>query len=1223
MRVKQLQIQGFKSFKDKTVVRFDHQVTGVVGPNGCGKSNIVDAFFWVMGEQSYKHMRGTGTQDLIFNGSSKYSPSGMAEGTLTLEVTDADPEISPSGASSTELITSGVRKKDIAITRRVYRSGEGEYFINGVSCRLKDIQEFFLDTGVGAKGYSIIEQGQIGKIVNSKPEDRRSLIEDAAGIAKYKLRKKESLKKIEIARANLSRLNDLIQEIERSLTSLERQAQKAARYKELRSELVDKETRWSRRKVRSLRKAMDRYQQEKSELEHTLESARAQLATLEVNSETSRLEQVELQNKLDTAQNHLQQLSSDLTREQSLLELSRQRHSDLLQQKDRVETQAQEIQDQLAVDLERQETMSVLAQSMSAEVESARDHLAQLEAKVRNEKDTLRAHELQVVDARRELHACHQKTSELRAKQASFLSREEQCREAVSTLHDQEAQINQDLLIGQEEQSVAHGKLDEAEALVAASQARLQESIDEHRELSSSWKLLDQELSRVRTENVKAKAKLDSLLELNAAGEGLSEGAKKLINGLREGGAYHGLQDRVLVLLGEIDIAQGSEALVSAALADQIDTIIAKDHSAVSELIQLTAGSFDGRFPLWFANNNHELPRKNAFIEQDGLSPILDLISTKTPESKKFCDSLLGDTFVVDQLANWITSPAISDLVAKNPALRLIDQSGAIWSVNQGLFVLGQSSKKSAAERVIERQRDITRARSVLDESSELLSQVELRSSELRCTLDEIESARTLADANLRSQQNELVAIRSELYRCDQNVQQLSNRRGQILSDRVRNADRLSDASLELQTISELLVEAETNAYEAEQKLTLKEEELQAFQAAQSSSDQEAQGKRLDLVSLDVRHQSLCKELSAIEAAITNAKRRLVDSHAMLQGLTDELESKTGGQENRQLTIDQLVKSINEAKQDVFLVKDRLEFLSASSLESSSQIRDLHRSTQGATEAAGAISVAMEKALGELTFVVQSMEDKYGAGCLDDSRFTGQLEFEDPIVPTELSAEEEAQLTEDVETLREKIRRLGEVNLAAMEEYEETKKRFDHLVRERADLDQSICNLEEAIEHINKTSEDRFRKTFEAIAERYERLCPIVFGGGRAKLTLVYPEGSNDILEAGVDLLAQPPGKTILNIGALSGGEKALTALALIFSIFMVKPSPFCLLDEVDAPLDDANIGKFNALLREMSAKSQFIVITHNKKTMELNDALYGVTMEEPGVSKVVSIELR
>jgi chromosome segregation protein len=337
-----------------------------------------------------------------------------------------------------------------------------------------------------------------------------------------------------------------------------------------------------------------------------------------------------------------------------------------------------------------------------------------------------------------------------------------------------------------------------------------------------------------------------------------------------------------------------------------------------------------------------------------------------------------------------------------------------------------------------------------------------------------------------------------------------------------------------------------------------------------------------------------------------------------------EKDQHHGGDQGVEEKIEELVGTLSKTQQELSEVRSRLDQSSSRLNDSLSKIKALHHRGDEQTARSNTLAIESEKVTGELTHLRQNLEEKYGSGCFEQPIASAiQEEMSEPVVTAEMTAEDEKTLHEEVESLRERIRRLGEVNTMAIEEYEELHKRFEHLAAERTDLEKSMQNLRDAIEHINQTSEDRFRKAFEAIANRFERLFPIVFGGGNAHLSLVYPEGSTDILDAGVDILAQPPGKKIVNIGLLSGGEKALTAISLVFAIFMVKPSPFCVLDEVDAPLDDSNIGKFNALLREMAARSQFIVITHNKKTMELNDALYGVTMEEPGVSKMVSIELR
>ncbi|MCM2323797.1 MAG: hypothetical protein NDJ90_11110, partial [Oligoflexia bacterium] len=424
-------------------------------------------------------------------------------------------------------------------------------------------------------------------------------------------------------------------------------------------------------------------------------------------------------------------------------------------------------------------------------------------------------------------------------------------------------------------------------------------------------------------------------------------------------------------------------------------------------------------------------------------------------------------------------------------------------------------------------------------------------------------------------------------------------------------------------------IENELNAFtnirsELEERIATGEAELSVKETEARSLESELQVLRVQEASLRERASSLKRELEAGRTLVADRERRLSEVNRALQRATTEQEQFNGSESSTELKIEELTAQLAVARDKLAVIKDRIEQSSAKVNAALNRIKELHHTGDAKTAEANGLALEFEKISSEIAHLTQNLEEKYGPGCLERPVTAPiQEEMTEPVVTAEMSAEEEQLLGEEVERLRERIRRLGDVNPEAVEQFEEQKKRFDYLAGEKADLERSIENLQDAIEHINKTSEERFRKAFEAIADRFEKLFPIIFGGGQARLSLVYPEGSTDILEAGVDILAQPPGKKIVNIGLLSGGEKALTAVSLIFAIFMVKPSPFCVLDEVDAPLDDANIGKFNALLREMSVKSQFILITHNKKTMELNDTLYGVTMEEPGVSKMVSIELQ
>ena len=479
--------------------------------------------------------------------------------------------------------------------------------------------------------------------------------------------------------------------------------------------------------------------------------------------------------------------------------------------------------------------------------------------------------------------------------------------------------------------------------------------------------------------------------------------------------------------------------------------------------------------------------------------------------------------------------------------------------------------------------------------------------------------------------QNELQELQIQAAGIERDVHQttraLKDAEGQLQSiqrEIAQTADEESRARADREKIEGRIAEItaarsglESSIAEGEGELASKDAEFRQYEA-------ELQAIRVEEASLRERATSLRRELEAGRALISDRQRRLTEINRTLERAAHEREEFSGGESDLEQRIQELTGVLGEARAELATVKNRIEESSAKLNSGLDQIKDLHKNGDQKTADSNQLALELEKLGSDLSHLVQNLEEKYGPGCLERPVTSPiQEEMTEPVVTAEMTAEEEQALGEEVERLRERIRRLGEVNVMAIEEFEELKKRYDFLLTEKKDLEHSIENLQEAIEHINKTSEERFKKAFEAIADRFERLFPIIFGGGHAKLSLVYPEGSSDILDAGVDILAQPPGKKIVNIGLLSGGEKALTAVSLIFAIFLVKPSPFCVLDEVDAPLDDANIGKFNALLREMSAKSQFILITHNKKTMELNDTLYGVTMEEPGVSKMVSIEMQ
>lgn len=1240
MRVKRLEIQGFKSFKDKTIIHFDHGITGIVGPNGCGKSNIVDAFFWVMGEQSYKHMRGSGSDDLIFNGSSKYSPLGMAEATMVLESETIDTENAAAGAS-TEDTQPHFKTKEIAVTRRLYRGGEGEYFINGVSARLKDIHELFMDTGVGAKGYSVIEQGQIGKIVNSKPEERRLLIEEAAGIAKYKARKKESLRKLEAAQGNLSRLNDVIQEIERTLASLDRQAQKARQYRKYKDELLDKEMTWGRRKILVLRQKLESLRRQKDVLEQEVIGLKAELQTQENNIEVDRIAQLTETKEAEVLQAKIQQLADDLAHEKSALDLSRRRQSDLAAQLQSLETEKEGLEESITSETERlqsaeseAEEAQVSFQTVSIKVQELDEQVRQ----VRQEADiSRRSHD----QKKRDLMNGISQTSHLSSKAASLLGRIESANAQVQRLSQQiEIQVEKVNSLREEVERItvkAEETRQTCEALRLDHQSQNQTCKEQEELLRQTEKERDQ-AHRTWTQ---LRSKLESLEELEQAREGFGDASKAALEWAKQSGA----SEKLIPLADLLEVQSGYETAIEGWFESRLEQLISLDAPVAMQALQRVRDEKSGRVAVQVGNTQPiqvgtSGTQTRALLEKYGFKVVGELTDFVTiPEN-----ATAGHEFAMRTISNvWVVESfdPMAEFLASGDSAQLgcwaiVSTTGDALDSNGTLR--GGSSTTEGAGSAIRRKRAIADLKKQTTEARARHQALEEAVVEGKAKIEELRARVQQILGEVQSLQVESAAYDRDIHQMNRALKDAENQLAHLEGELV---DVQNDAESAREQHSEIEVELQqiiSSRAELEQSISEEEAILQAKEVEVRSQESELQVLRVSEASMRERSQSLRRELESGRALIADRKRRLTEIDRTLDRATSERAHFTGNESQIAEKVEELTLSLAASREMLSGVKDRIEQSSAQVNIAMEQIKDLHKSSDRKTSQANQLALEIEKISSDTSHLIQNLEEKYGPGCLDrpvqatppetETPIEGALATESTVAPeapalTEMSAEEEQVLFEEVERLRERIRRLGDVNPEAVEQFEESKKRYDYLTHEKSDLERSIENLQEAIEHINKTSEDRFRRAFEAIADRFERLFPIIFGGGQAKLSLVYPEGSADILEAGVDILAQPPGKKVVNIGLLSGGEKALTAVSLIFAIFMVKPSPFCVLDEVDAPLDDANIGKFNALLREMSAKSQFIVITHNKKTMELNDTLYGVTMEEPGVSKMVSIELK
>jgi chromosome segregation protein len=1209
MRIRRLELQGFKSFKDKTVIHFDDGITGIVGPNGCGKSNVVDAFFWVMGEQNARLLRGQSMNDLIFSGADKAPPASYAEVTLILEMPgDISGPGAPAGASASPVT---LPTREVSITRKLYRSGECDYFMNRVPCRLRDIQELFMDTGVGSRGYSIIQQGQIAKIVQAKPEDRRTMIEEVAGIVKYKTRRKESTRKLESTQQNLLRVTDVINELETQKRQMERQADKARKYKEWREKLQDIELRfnalkWEDHSARFHQLELEIEQLSAEDLALTAAREAAETQISQMRLELAQASQVaeEFQRKWMDSASALNNTENDLKYSQKNLEDAKLAFA------------------QLEKDSEEQR---VLVESLTAEYEALALEAATITEQFAAAEAYRQEQEQTASDRKREAETTESRAEEARKKLFTTGSELEKARSAASFAEQRLGELAEELeritLERQERETYVDGA--RAEKAVASEKVSLAKSEAEElrargKELSESIAQKNREvqeqrkeISRIGSEQARLRATHSALEEQKRRHENSSKGVRAVFQEILP--QHADLQGSVNGTLADLlDVDSGMESAAEAALGRSLDLVLTTDagaHARLGEALKVAAAgraAFADVKKLATALQAPAVFEAPADLAGDVKGPLAHFVRLQNAEAAPVLEHLLANVIAVS------SSRAASTLSERFPALTFVTVDGEIF---RGGWYMEGGDKSSGA--YVGRNREIAELAEKVEAIALDLEAAQAKLTALEGEAQALEAERRAGEEAHRSKQSEISSLVSE----DATLAARLAETERALSRFLLDSGRLETERDRLQA-SEKDARAKIFAFETERGAL----EMEVSRLASSLAETRAAWETAQQALVDARvkaanlqdqkntfetrrrqnEMALNQHRNRIESMLENARRRQAESEETTVRIV-ELQAKV---ENERA-------AVVEAEQTYRHARDRFDFLNNGVEEQRTVVQDHANRERG-----------LKERLLELRLEHQKVTDAREALAVNTLERYGLVLAEYALQPETM---EQVQLLRDggegvinevkneVTLLHEKIRKLGDVNPAAVEEYDAIVERYNLLSTQKADLEKAMKDLTDTVEKINKVSRDRFERAFGETNEHFKRVFPVIFGGGHATLALTNPE---DLLETGVDITAQPPGKKPQNINLLSGGEKTLTALSLLFSIFLVKPSPFCLLDEVDAPLDDANIGRFNALLREMSKRSQFIIITHNKRTMELNDKLYGVTMEDAGVSKMVSIQL-
>ncbi len=1251
MYLKALKLHGFKSFADSTTLQFEPGVTAVVGPNGCGKSNIADAIRWVLGEQSAKALRGGKMQDVIFEGADTRKAAQICE--VSLLLTDCEKQL-------------GSEFHEIEIMRRVHRDGQSEYSFNGQLCRLKDIQKLFMDTGVGRTSYSIMAQGQIDQILSSKPEERRAVFEEAAGITKYKSQRREAMQKLALTDQNLARVADVIGEVARQIGSLRRQASKAMRYKRINHRLRHLALAWSgyhhgqlaatlaelEAKVGTLRAAADERRVSFEGQEAALAESRAQRNRLNQRVQDAQQAVYDVRSQKEAAENAANLAQIKRSGLEDRLASSRSNLGEVEMQlrevSAQVDTGAQDKQLQLellggsdAVFQQRNREQAIVEGELSRleqDLNQAKFHLLQLESTVARLRTDCSGYE---VDQKTSVHKHDSLAQELegvRQQQAAAAQlaaeTDARCEEAAA----EKSRANSDTQAAQQTLTGLTGEFREA-------QRKLQE-IDRH---------LAQRTARLRL-----------LQQLQERWEGFGEGAKAILQG-RLDAALAGAKITPITygLAVQPEFGKAVEAILGAAA----EAISVSDLATAKRILAQLEAEQIGSAVLRVTEFG--LRTEGAFELPAGLVPAAQAVGDTDPAHPAL--GVLRESYIADDLGAflefWKANPAFPFLAVASRKGDLVDRRGLIYG--------GHHSSKRAAHSIVQREIDLRETAKLLaddqkahDEQKAIIDGLTARLAEAELTIEQCRATVLTATQNLasvqaeqRSAQRNVADIAGRLARMEgelaaleharneaharwekaqvgltvadtaagaqrEKIRQLETRIVEVRTDRDVKRETLGQARLELaerrqkvEVIDRGLGEMERRRQQLSELLVQRQTEIEAWTEQTVELERESVGQRS-------RAAQLAETFGVTQEQVEKVRVELVDVERGINGLESAQHAVREESESAHEELSAHEVKLAETRQRAqFLAEDILrEFQTAvSMIDWKQQIWHSDDEPEGIKpldlddddDETGAVGLAAAAALPES--VSEPRPDAAATPALAPKRRRtkkdkGEATAEDLQA---LESTDWVALKAEVEALRQRLNSMGAVNLVAIEEYAELKQRHDFLAAQVNDLTTAKAGLIKAIDEINQTSLQQFQVTFEQIRKNFEYTFQTLFGGGRAHLDLIQAE---DILESGIEIVAQPPGTKLKGITLLSGGQKTLTAVALLFALYMVKPSPFCLLDELDAPLDESNIGRFTDLLKKFVNESQFIIITHNKRTVSAAQAIYGVTMEERGVSKTVSM---
>lgn len=1158
MHLKNIKLSGFKSFVDPTTVPFTKNLIAVVGPNGCGKSNIVDAIRWVMGESSAKTLRGESMADVIFNGSTARKPVGQASVQLTFD--NSDGSIGGEYAEYSE----------IAIKRVASRDGTSSYYLNNTKCRRKDITDVFLGTGLGPRSYSVIEQGMISRFIEAKPDDLRVYMEEAAGISKYKERRRETETRIRHTRENLDRVEDLRDEIGKQLEKLQRQAKAAERYKVLKQDERLNKAQLFALQWKALNEQVENFTQIISQAEVTIEERVAEQRHIGTEIESLRELQIDASDEMNEVQSRYYGLGAEIAKIEQSITHHRERFQQLQEDKERIEESVTELQSNTQEDRQRLQTF--------------REELIQVEPKFTTAKAGRDASRESLQQAEENMQAWREEWNQFAEQAAQTLQQAEVEQTRIRHNEQRITELSKRIENLQHEQQ----QLDFSELQLtiedlaqdkAETELKAEQVSEELQTINEQLTHERQQVESVTTEWDDAKEKLQTakgrFASLNALQQAaLGDQDDKVVAWL-EKNELHGKQR----LAQQLTVAEGWEKATETVLGTHLEAICVDDFDAVEQLLTDTP---DGTFEFVIANSN-----SSSALNAERLS------------------SKVSGSNAVNNLLNSIY--CVADLAAAKQ-LRSQLQAGESVITQDGIW-LGQAwlrvaKDKDAKAGVLQRENQLSQLKVEIAELEAKVEQCQQQVTDSKEQARQLESQKEILQQEANSVNQRLAQVRAEHDVKQQQLQQGTQRAGRIEQE-------LADQQQKLAESQQALTEAKNN-----------------WQHALSHSEQHANQKQ-DLELMGEQHKQRLTHIR--EQARTDAEQchqlevRVEQLRPQIETLHNSIERAESQLKVLFERSSMLAASLGEGEGPVAELQQQLETALDKRVKVEQELMTIRQKVEGFTQQMRDKEEAKEKVAAAVEQLRRQLEEKRLEGRTVDVRKQNieeqvvELDYQLTTVVAELP--EEANIPaweEEGQRIATRISRLGAINLAAIDEFKVQDERKQYLDAQYEDLTEALTTLENAISKIDKETRSRFKETFDKVNDGFKRLFPKVFGGGSAYLELT----GDDLLSTGIAVIARPPGKRNTTIHLLSGGEKALTAVSLVFAIFELNPAPFCLLDEVDAPLDDANVSRFCGLVKEMSEKVQFLFISHNKLAIEMAEQLTGVTMQEPGVSRIVAVDI-